>query len=174
MFFYSFLIVRSHTYCRTNASYPYSKMCSFCSFVRFCSLNEKIPSHKRWNFLISTQQNLFGAPRELRSHGERKNDGALKVSEQRRDFRLAKSILTRGILNVILGLFGRVFCFGRVRIGLGRFVRLLERAEESCEGLKHGYYYSPCIYFLILCHNDERRQARCLVSPLSRWMGHRR
>ena len=37
---------------------------------------------------------------------------------------------------------------------MSRVVRLLERAEESCEGLKHGYYDLPCVYFLIfLCHD---------------------
>ena len=37
-------------------------------------------------------------------------------------------------------------------------VRLLERAEESCEGLKHGYYDLPCVYFLIfLCHDIKNK-----------------
>ena len=52
----------------------------------------------RWDFLISTQQNLFvifGAPKELCSNGERKNDGAL-ISIHRNP--LAKSLLTIGIL----------------------------------------------------------------------------
>ena len=52
----------------------------------------------RWDFLISTQQNLFvifGAPKELCSNGERKNDGAL-ISIDRNP--LAKSLLTIGIL----------------------------------------------------------------------------
>ena len=52
----------------------------------------------RWDFLISTQQNLFvifGAPKELCSNGERKNDGAL-ISIHRNP--LAKSLLTIGVL----------------------------------------------------------------------------
>ena len=52
----------------------------------------------RWDFLISTQQNLFvifGDPKELCSNGERKNDGAL-ISIHRNP--LAKSLLTIGIL----------------------------------------------------------------------------
>ena len=45
------------------------------------------------------------------------------------------------------GVFRRRFCFRRV-------VRLLQRAEEGCEGLKHGYYDLPCVHFLIfLCHD---------------------
>ena len=37
---------------------------------------------------------------------------------------------------------------------MSRVVRLLERAEESCKGLKHGYYDLPCVHFLIfLCHD---------------------
>ena len=37
-------------------------------------------------------------------------------------------------------------------------VRLLERAEEGCEGLKHGYYDLPCVYFLIfLCHDIKNK-----------------
>ena len=54
-------------------------------------------------------------------------------------------------------------------------VRLLERAEESCEGLKHGYYDLPCVYFLIfLCHSGDIRLVRCLASPPSRLQNHRR
>ena len=35
---------------------------------------------------------------------------------------------------------------------MSRVVRLLQRAEEGCEGLKHGYYDLPCVHFLIfLC-----------------------
>ena len=37
-------------------------------------------------------------------------------------------------------------------------VRLLQRAEEGCEGLKHGYYNLPCIHFLIfLCHDIKNK-----------------
>ena len=60
-------------------------------------------------------------------------------------------------------LLGTVFPLqGGVREGLFcRVVRLLERAEESCEGLKHGYYDLPCVYFLIfLCHSGDIRLVR--------------
>ena len=56
-----------------------------------------------------------------------------------------------------------VLCFssilmGRVRLCLRRVVRLLERAEEGCEGLKHGCYDLPCVYFLIfLCHDIKNK-----------------
>ena len=48
---------------------------------------------------------------------------------------------------------------GGVREGLFcRVVRLLQRAEEGCEGLKHGYYNLPCIHFLIfLCHDIKNK-----------------
>ena len=60
-------------------------------------------------------------------------------------------------------LLGTVFPLqGGVREGLFcRVVRLLERAEESCEGLKHGYYDLPCVCFLSsLCHEliEQNRQ----------------
>ena len=57
-------------------------------------------------------------------------------------------------------LLGTVFPLqGGAREGLfGRVVRLLQRAEESCEGLKHGYYDLPCIHFLIfLCHDIKNK-----------------
>ena len=48
-------------------------------------------------------------------------------------------------------LFWRRLCSSRV-------VRLLERAEEGCEGLKHGCYDLPCVYFLIfLCHDIKNK-----------------
>ena len=51
--------------------------------------------------------------------------------------------LTRGVRGVFL------FC---------RVVRLLQRAEEGCEGLKHGYYNLPCVHFLIfLCHDIKNK-----------------
>ena len=56
-------------------------------------------------------------------------------------------------------LLGTVFPLqGGVREGLFcRVVGLLERAEESCKGLKHGYYDLPCVHFLIfLCHSFKR------------------
>ena len=41
---------------------------------------------------------------------------------------------------------------------LSRVVGLLERAEEGCEGLKHGYYDLPCVHFLIfLCHDIKNK-----------------
>ena len=59
--------------------------------------------------------------------------------------------LTRGVRGVFRSLFWR-------RLGLGRVVRLLERAEEGCEGLKHGCYDLPCVYFLIfLCHDIKNK-----------------
>ena len=57
-------------------------------------------------------------------------------------------------------LLGTVFPLqGGVREGLfGRVVRLLQRAEEGCEGLKHGYYDLPCVHFLIfLCHDIKNK-----------------
>ena len=43
-------------------------------------------------------------------------------------------------------------------------VRLLERAEEGCEGLKHGYYDLPCVYFLIfLCHDIKNKIDRLFL-----------
>ena len=58
-------------------------------------------------------------------------------------------------------LLGTVFPpYGGVREGLlfCRVVRLLQRAEECCEGLKHGYYDLPCIHFLIfLCHDIKNK-----------------
>ena len=56
----------------------------------------------------------------------------------------------RGILR---SPFWRRLCFGRV-------VRLLQRAEESCEGLKHGYYDLPCVYFLIFLFHDIKNKIR--------------
>ena len=73
-------------------------------------------------------------------------------------------------------LLGTVFPLqGGVREGLfGRVVGLLERAEESCEGLKHGYYDLPCVHFLILCHSGDIRLIRCFASPPFRLQNHRR
>ena len=46
---------------------------------------------------------------------------------------------------------------------MSRVVRLLERAEEGCEGLKHGYYDLPCVHFLIfLCHDIKNKIDRLL------------
>ena len=75
-----------------------------------------------------------------------------------------------------LALLGTVFPLqGGVREGLfSRVVRLFQRAEEGCEGLKHGYYDLPCVHFFILCHSGDIRQVRCLASPLSRLQNHRR
>ena len=66
----------------------------------------------RWDFLISTQQNLFvifGAPKELCSNRERKNDGAL-ISIHRNP--LAKSLLTIGILERPKGKWNHLELFG--------------------------------------------------------------
>ena len=57
-------------------------------------------------------------------------------------------------------LLGTVFPLqGGAREGLfGRVVGLLQRAEECCEGLKHGYYDLPCVHFLIfLCHDIKNK-----------------
>ena len=57
-------------------------------------------------------------------------------------------------------LLGTVFPLqGGVREGLfSRVVGLFQRAEEGCEGLKHGYYDLPCVYFLIfLCHDIKNK-----------------
>ena len=63
--------------------------------------------------------------------------------------------LTRGVREGL--------CFGRVRLCFSRVVRLLQRAEESCEGLKHGYYNLPCVHFLIfLCHDIKNKIDRLL------------
>ena len=124
------------------------KCVNFVNFVNFW----KEKSHRFRDgiflFIRSRIYSSFRGPRKSLIFGERKNDGAL-ISIHRNP--LAKSILTRGIfrrwlLSCIL--------FGRVRLGLCRVVGLLQRAEESCEGLKHGYYDLPCVYFLIfLCHD---------------------
>ena len=62
----------------------------------------------------------------------------------------------QALLGTVFPLQGGVreglFC--RVRLCLSRVVGLLQRAEEGCEGLKHGYYDLPCVHFLIfLCHD---------------------
>ena len=52
--------------------------------------------------------------------------------------------LTRGVRGVL--------CFSSILVG--RVMGLLERAEEGCEGLKHGCYDLPCVCFLSsLCHD---------------------
>ena len=78
----------------------------------------------RWDFLISTQQNLFvifGAPKELCSNGERKNDGAL-ISIHRNP--LAKSLLTIGILERPQG-------YWNAQSAIGTPEGLLERAKRQ-------------------------------------------
>ena len=57
-------------------------------------------------------------------------------------------------------LLGTVFPLqGGAREGLfGRVVRLLQRAEEGCEGLKHGYYNLPCVHFLIFLYHDIKNK----------------
>ena len=61
-----------------------------------------------------------------------------------------RGIFRRWLLSCIL--------MSRVRLCFGRVVRFLERAEEGCEGLKHGYYDLPCVYFLIfLCHDIKNK-----------------
>ena len=56
--------------------------------------------------------------------------------------------LTRGVRGV--------FCLGSILFS--GVVRLLERAEEGCEGLKHGCYDLPCVYFLSsLCHDIKNK-----------------
>ena len=56
--------------------------------------------------------------------------------------------LTRGVRGVL--------CFSSILVG--RVMGLLERAEEGCEGLKHGCYDLPCVYFLIfLCHDIKNK-----------------
>ena len=67
---------------------------------------------------------------------------------------LAKSILTRGIF--------RRWLFSSILVG--RVMGLLERAEEGCEGLKHGCYDLPCVYFLIfLCHDIKNKIDRLVL-----------
>ena len=42
---------------RSLERYPYSKMCELCELCEL--LERKIPPLSRWDFLISSQQNLF-------------------------------------------------------------------------------------------------------------------
>ena len=129
------------------APYPYSKMCELCElcelfvkkFHRFCD----------GIFFIYPQQNLFvfsGTPEISDFWGEEEWRSAYF------DYRnpLAKSLLTIGIFRRSL---------------MSRVVRLLERAEEGCEGLKHGYYDLPCVYFLIfLCHDIKNKIDRLVFN----------
>ena len=122
--------------------HPYSKMCELCEL---CELFVKKSRRFCDGIILVLLSRIFGDPKELCSNGERKNDGAL-ISIHRNP--LAKSLLTIGILR---SLFWR-------RLGLGRVVRLLEWAEEGCEGLKHGCYDLPCVYFLSsLCHDIKNK-----------------
>ena len=58
--------------------------------------------------------------------------------------------LTRGVRGVL--------CFSGV-------VRLFERAEEGCEGLKHVCYDLPCVYFLSsLCHDIKNKIDRLIFN----------
>ena len=91
----------------------------------------------RWDFLISTQQNLFvifGAPKELCSNGERKNDGAL-ISIHRNP--LAKSLLTIGILERPQGYWNarsaleRPKGYWNAQSAIGTPEGLLERAKRQ-------------------------------------------
>ena len=81
---------------------------------------------------------------------------------------LAKPLLTIGIFRRWL-----LSCIlmSRVRLCFGRVVRLLERAEESCEGLKHGYYDLPCVYFLIfLCHDIKNKIDRLVLFKRTKFL----
>ena len=148
--------------CR-KSHYPYSKMCELCELCELLERKNPIAKAVGFSYFFSAEFiRLFGDPKELCSNGERKNDGAL-ISIHRNP--LAKSILTRGIFRRWL-----LSC-----ILMSDIVRLLERAEEGCEGLKHGYYDLPCVHFLIfLCHSGDIRLVRCLASPPSRLQNHRR
>ena len=161
-----------------TAPYPYSKMCNVCNVCnaltnkskRYCTAvfrrNNPTAFAMGFSYFFSAS---FRGPRKSLIFGERKNDEAL-ISIHRKP--LAKSLLTIGIFRRWL-----LSCIlmSRVRLCFGRVVRLLERAEESCEGLKHGYYDLPCVYFLIfLCHSGDIWLVRCLASPPSRLQNHRR
>ena len=75
-------------------------------------------------------------------------DGIFFIYPQQNLF-VGRGIFRRWLLSCIF--------MSRVRLCFGRVVRLLQRAEESCEGLKHGYYDLPCVHFLIfLCHSFKR------------------
>ena len=107
------------------------------NFVNFVNFWKDIPPLSRWDFLyLSAAEfirwlSILGTP-----EGQLEQPQASGTEPQ--------------------ALLGTVFPLqGGVREGLFcRVVGLLQRAEESCEGLKHGYYDLPCVYFLIfLCHD---------------------
>ena len=74
---------------------------------------------------------------------------------------LAKPLLTIGIFRRWL-----LSC-----ILMSRVVGLLQRAEEGCEGLKHGYYDLPCVHFLIfLCHDIKNKIDRLVLFKRTKFL----
>ncbi len=148
-------------------------MCELCELLK-----RRIPPLLRWDFLIYPQQNLFvifRGPRKSMIFGESRIGSRLNCGRAAGLFDLpdecdclfryrnplAKPLLTIGIFRRWL-LSCILFC--RVRLGLCRVVGLLERAEEGCEGLKHGYYDLPCVHFLIfLCHDIKNKIDRLVL-----------
>ena len=114
------------------APYPYSKMCELCELCELFVKKSHRESGGIFLFLLSIIYSLpstSGTP-----------EGQLEQPQASgtREALWNGPPLTRGVRG------GLRFC---------GVVRLLERAEEGCEGLKHGYYNLPCVHFLIfLCH----------------------
>ena len=129
---------------RRAAPYPYSKMCELCELCEL--LERKIPPLCDGIFLF-IRSRIYSLAFD--SWNARRAIGTATGFWNR----AAGSTwngppLTRGVRGVFL---------------MSDIVRLLQRAEEGCEGLKHGYYDLPCVYFLIfLCHDIKNKIDRLL------------
>ena len=121
-------------------------MCNVCNVCNaltnkallHCRVRRINPTALRWDLLIYPQhwRRDLGTP-----------EGQLEQPQ-------ASGTEPQALLGTVFPLQGGV----RGVLFFCRVVRLLERAEESCEGLKHGYYDLPCVHFLIfLCHDIKNK-----------------
>ena len=115
---------------------PYSKMCELCEL---CELFVK-KSHRFRDGILFLLSRIYSLPS---ISGTPEGQLEQPQASGTREALLNGPPLTRGVRGVL--------CFSGV-------VRLLERAEEGCEGLKHGCYDLPCVHFLIfLCHDIKNK-----------------
>ena len=122
---------------------PYSKMCELCEL---CELFVKKSHRFRDGIFLFLLSIIYSLPS---TSGTPEGQLEQPQASGTREALWNGPPLTRGVRGVL--------CFRRV-------VRLLERAEEGCEGLKHGCYDLPCVCFLSsLCHDIKNKIDRLVL-----------
>ena len=116
---------------------PYSKMCELCEL---CELFVKKSHRFAMGLSLFIRSRIYSLPS---TSGTPEGQLEQPQASGTREALWNGPPLTRGVRGVL--------CFSGV-------VRLFERAEEGCEGLKHGCYDLPCVYFLSsLCHDIKNK-----------------